>query len=77
MASYIFCEQCIRKKSEKITGNTEDVHKKICISSFLSYSIYFVNEHYARSLFICLFKQISYFCSTHTYKHFHKFRTGN
>ena len=38
MASYIFCEQCIRKKSEKITGNTEDVHKKICISSFLFYN---------------------------------------
>ena len=38
MAFYIFCEQCIRKKSEKITGNTEDVHKKICISSFLFYN---------------------------------------
>ena len=38
MASYIFCELCIRKKSEKITGNTEDVHKKICISSFLFYN---------------------------------------
>ena len=45
--------------------------------TFLSNGINLIDEDNTGSLFICLFKQITNLCRTHTYKHFHELRTGN
>ena len=45
--------------------------------SFLTDSIDLINEYDTRCFFLCLFKEITNLGSTHTNKHFHKFRTGH
>ena len=45
--------------------------------TFLSDSINFINKYDTRCFFLCLFKEITDFGSTHTYKHLDKFRSGH